>query len=57
MIEQLTTSAALAVLNRMLSREVWARERLAPFAGRIARFEALVCWPRPEMARQLLRSA
>ena len=41
MIERLTTSAALAVLNRMLSREVWARERLAPFAGRIARFEAL----------------
>ena len=41
MIEELTTSAALAVLNRMLARENWARERLAPFAGRVARFEAL----------------
>jgi len=39
-IEQLATSAALAVLNRMLARESWARERLAPFAGRSARFEA-----------------
>src|SRR5512139_1083998 len=41
MIEQLTTAAAVSVLNRMLARESWARERLAPFAGRIARFEAL----------------
>jgi ubiquinone biosynthesis protein UbiJ len=40
MIEQLVNAAALTVLNRMLSREAWARERLAPFAGRIARFEA-----------------
>jgi ubiquinone biosynthesis protein UbiJ len=40
MIEQLTTTAALGVLNRMLAREQWARERLAPFAGRVARFEA-----------------
>lgn len=40
MIEQLTTTAALSVLNRMLAREQWARERLAPFAGRVARFEA-----------------
>jgi ubiquinone biosynthesis protein UbiJ len=40
MIEQLTTAAALAVLNRMLARESWARERLSPFAGRTARFEA-----------------
>lgn len=40
MIEQLTTAAALGVLNRMLAREEWARERLAPFAGRVARFEA-----------------
>lgn len=40
MIEQLTTAAALGVLNRMLAREQWARERLAPFAGRVARFEA-----------------
>jgi ubiquinone biosynthesis accessory factor UbiJ len=41
MIERLTTAAALAVLNRMLARETWARERLAPFAGRVARFDAL----------------
>jgi ubiquinone biosynthesis accessory factor UbiJ len=40
MIEKLTTTAALGVLNRMLAREQWARERLAPFAGRVARFEA-----------------
>jgi ubiquinone biosynthesis protein UbiJ len=40
MIEELTTAAALSVLNRMLARESWARERLAPFAGRAARFEA-----------------
>ena len=40
MIEELTTAAAVAVLNRMLARETWARDRLAPFAGRTARFEA-----------------
>ncbi len=40
MIEQLTTAAALGVLNRMMGREEWARDRLAPFAGRTARFEA-----------------
>lgn len=40
MIEQLATAAALGVLNRMLVREQWARERLVPFAGRVARFEA-----------------
>ena len=41
MIERLTTAAALAVLNRMLARETWARQRLTPFAGRVARFDAL----------------
>ena len=40
MIEQLTTAAAVSVLNRMLARESWARDRLAPFVGRTARFEA-----------------
>lgn len=40
MIEQLATTAALGALNRMLAREQWARVRLAPFAGRVARFEA-----------------
>jgi len=40
MIDQLVTGVSLAVLNRMLGREAWARERLAPFAGRVARFHA-----------------
>ena len=40
MIDQLLNEAAVALLNRMLAREPWARERLAPFAGRIARFDA-----------------
>ena len=40
MIDQLVNSAAVAVLNRMLARESWAREKLAPFAGRSARFDA-----------------
>ncbi len=33
-------SAAITLLNRMLSREHWARAKLAPFAGRSARFDA-----------------
>lgn len=40
MIDQIASSTAIAVLNRMLSREAWAREKLAPFAGRSARFDA-----------------
>ena len=32
--------ASVAVLNRMLAREAWAREKLVPFAGRAVRFEA-----------------
>lgn len=40
MIDQIANSAAITVLNRMLSREQWAREKLAPFAGRRARFDA-----------------
>lgn len=38
MLEQLANTAAISILNRMLAREVWAREKLAPFAGRVARF-------------------
>ena len=34
MIDQFASSAAIAVLNRMLVREQWARDKLAPFAGR-----------------------
>ena len=40
MIDQIASSTAITVLNRMLSREAWAREKLAPFAGRSARFDA-----------------
>lgn len=40
MLERLANSAVISVLNRMLAREVWAREKLTPFAGRAARFEA-----------------
>ena len=39
MIDQYASSAAIAVLNRMLVREQWARDKLAPFAGRSARFD------------------
>ena len=35
MIDRLLNQAAVAVLNRMLGREAWAREKLAPFAGRM----------------------
>jgi ubiquinone biosynthesis protein UbiJ len=40
MIDQLAAGAAVAVLNRMLAREAWARSRLAPYAGRVALFQA-----------------
>jgi ubiquinone biosynthesis protein UbiJ len=40
MIDRLPNQAAVAVLNRMLGREAWAREKLAPFAGRVVRLEA-----------------
>lgn len=41
MIDQWMNQAAAAVLNRMLAREAWARDKLAPFAGRAVRIEAL----------------
>jgi len=40
MLQELANSAAIAALNRMLVREAWAREKLVPFAGRSARFDA-----------------
>ena len=40
MIDQIASSAAIALLNRMLAREQWARDKLTPFAGRSARFDA-----------------
>ncbi|MGH6624354.1 MAG: ubiquinone biosynthesis accessory factor UbiJ [Burkholderiaceae bacterium] len=39
MLDQLANGAAITVLNRMLVRETWARDKLAPFSGRTARFE------------------
>jgi ubiquinone biosynthesis protein UbiJ len=38
-IDRLAAGAVADLLNRLLVRERWARERLAPFAGRVARFE------------------
>ena len=40
MVDQWINQASVAVLNRMLGREAWAREKLAPFSGRVVRFEA-----------------
>ena len=40
MVDQWINQASVAVLNRMLGREAWAREKLAPFTGRVVRFEA-----------------
>jgi ubiquinone biosynthesis protein UbiJ len=40
MLQELANSAAVSLLKRMLARETWAREKLQPFAGRSARFEA-----------------
>lgn len=40
MIDRIASSTAITVLNRMLAREAWAREKLTPFAGRSARFDA-----------------
>lgn len=40
MLDDLASGAAVALLNRLLARESWARDRLAPFAGRAARVEA-----------------
>lgn len=40
MIDQFASAAAIGLLNRMLAEESWARDKLAPFAERSARFEA-----------------
>lgn len=40
MIDTMLNQAAVAVLNRMLAREAWAREKLAPFAGRVVHLQA-----------------
>ena len=39
MIDTLASQAAVGALNRLLERETWARTKLAPFAGRSARFD------------------
>src|SRR5215831_14380850 len=40
MLDQFASQATVTLLNHLLSREAWAREELAPFAGRGARVEA-----------------
>jgi ubiquinone biosynthesis protein UbiJ len=40
MLDQFASQATVALLNHLLARENWAREKLAPFAGRCARVEA-----------------
>jgi ubiquinone biosynthesis protein UbiJ len=40
MLDQFASQATVAVLNHLLAREPWARDKLAPFAGRRARIEA-----------------
>jgi len=40
MLDQFASQATVALLNHLLARETWAREKLAPFAGRRARIEA-----------------
>lgn len=39
MLDQFASQAAVTLLNHLLAREAWAREKLAPFAGRVARLE------------------
>ncbi len=39
MLDQFASQTVVTVLNRLLAREAWARDRLAPFAGRIARID------------------
>lgn len=40
-LDQIASTAAAAALNHLLAREPWARERLARFAGRSARLQAM----------------
>ena len=40
MIDQIANSTAVALLNRTLAHEQWARDKLVPFSGRSARFDA-----------------
>ena len=40
MLDQFASQATVTLLNHLLAREAWAREQLAPFAGRRARVEA-----------------
>jgi ubiquinone biosynthesis accessory factor UbiJ len=41
MVDRWLNDAAVVVLNRMLAHEPWARDKLAPFAGRVARFDVV----------------
>ncbi|HEX7156699.1 MAG TPA: SCP2 sterol-binding domain-containing protein [Burkholderiaceae bacterium] len=39
MLDRIATEAVVGWFNHLLVREAWAREALAPYAGRVARFE------------------
>jgi ubiquinone biosynthesis protein UbiJ len=40
MLDQIASQATVTLLNHLIGRETWARDELAPFAGRCARIEA-----------------
>ncbi|HTT09577.1 MAG TPA: SCP2 sterol-binding domain-containing protein [Burkholderiaceae bacterium] len=40
MLDQIASQATVTLLNHLLAREGWARDELAPFAGKHARIEA-----------------
>src|SRR5262245_12208153 len=40
MLDLFASQATVGLLNHLLARESWAREKLAPFVGRRARIEA-----------------
>lgn len=40
MLDLFASQATVGLLNHLLAREAWARDKLAPFAGRRARIEA-----------------
>lgn len=40
MLDLFASQATVGLLNHLLARETWARDKLAPFAGRRARIEA-----------------
>lgn len=45
--------SVIAILSRLVEREAWARERLAPFAGKVARLRLA---PLPDLAIEILEA-